>query len=109
MLGVAASGMPENVLIGGQLMISFVGMAIGVAYETFFVGKWGATLGKMAVGIKVVRSNGENVTYMRAFGRVFAKMVSAIILLIGYIMAAFDGEKRALHDHMCDTRVIRTR
>jgi uncharacterized RDD family membrane protein YckC len=35
-------------------------------------------------------------------------MLSAIILMIGYIMAGFDEQKRALHDILCDTRVIRT-
>jgi uncharacterized RDD family membrane protein YckC len=43
----------------------------------------------------------------RAFGRYFGKLLSAIILGIGYIMAAFDSEKRALHDMICDTRVIK--
>jgi uncharacterized RDD family membrane protein YckC len=43
----------------------------------------------------------------RAVGRYFAKIVSGIILMIGYIMAGFDSEKRALHDMMCDTRVIK--
>jgi uncharacterized RDD family membrane protein YckC len=45
----------------------------------------------------------------RAFGRYFAKILSAIILGIGYIMVGFDSEKRGLHDMICDTRVIRVR
>ena len=45
----------------------------------------------------------------RAVGRYFAQWLSAFILYIGYIIAGFDSEKRALHDHICDTRVIYTR
>ena len=63
----------------------------------------------MALGLKVVRPNGMPVDLPRAFGRYFAKMLSAIILFIGYIMAGFDAEKRALHDMICDTRVVKVR
>ncbi len=79
---------------------------VSLFYETWMVGKFGATLGKMACGLRVVVADGSKVSYLRAFGRYFAKIVSALILCIGYIMAAFDVEKRALHDRMCDTRVI---
>jgi uncharacterized RDD family membrane protein YckC len=61
----------------------------------------------MAMGLKVVRADGSPVSIGLAFGRYFAKMLSGFILLIGYIMAAFDAQKRALHDMICDTRVIR--
>jgi uncharacterized RDD family membrane protein YckC len=84
-------------------------LAIGIAYPVFFLGKYGATPGKMAAGIKVVRPDGAPITYLRAFGRYFAESLSAIILFVGYLMAAFDDEKRALHDRICDTRVIKAR
>jgi uncharacterized RDD family membrane protein YckC len=81
-----------------QLAVSMVtGLVIGIGYTVFFLGKFGATPGKMAVGIKVIRSDGAPITYGRA----------GIILYIGYIMAGFDEEKRALHDHICDTRVVK--
>ncbi|HEY6929391.1 MAG TPA: RDD family protein [Thermoanaerobaculia bacterium] len=87
---------------------SFLQLLYGVGYETLLVGAYGATLGKMALRLKVVTPDGGRVSYMTALGRYFAKILSAIILLIGYIMAAFDEEKRALHDRICNTRVIRT-
>jgi len=92
---------------GASAPVNFLSNAIGIAYVTYFLGKFGATPGKMACGLKVVRSNGEKITYARAFSRPFAEILSAIILCIGYIIAAFDEEKRALHDRICDTRVIR--
>jgi uncharacterized RDD family membrane protein YckC len=70
------------------------------------VGRWGATLGKMALGVKIVRADGGRVGYGRAFGRGWAWVLSEIILFIGFIIAGFDSKKRALHDYICDTRVI---
>ena len=86
-----------------------MGVSIGItaAYQIFFVGKWGATVGKMALRLKVVRPNGTQLTYGRACGRYFGELLSSLTLAIGYIMAAFDDQKRALHDRVCDTRVIR--
>jgi uncharacterized RDD family membrane protein YckC len=77
------------------------------AYDTYFVGKYAATPGKMACGLKIVTADGGKVTYLRAFARHFAEFLSGIILGIGYLMVAFDREKRALHDHICNTRVIK--
>lgn len=88
------------------LLVMLMVMAIAVSYETVMVAKYGATLGKMACKIKVVTADGGRVGYPRALGRYFAKILSSIICLIGYIMAAFDDQKRALHDRICDTRVV---
>jgi len=99
----------ESVALAVALSMFFISVTIPIAYTTFLVGRFGATLGKMALGLKIVRSDGDRVSYLRALGRYFAEILSALILYIGYIMAAFDDEKRALHDHICDTRVIRVR
>jgi uncharacterized RDD family membrane protein YckC len=90
-------------LVGLQQLI---GILIPAVYNTYFVGRFGATPGKMACRLRVVIPDGAPVSYMRALGRNFAEWVSVIILMIGYIMAAFDSEKRALHDRICDTRVV---
>jgi uncharacterized RDD family membrane protein YckC len=82
-------------------------LAIPAAFDVFFVGKYGATPGKMACRLKIVESEGGKVTYARAIGRHFAKYISMITLYIGFLMAAFDAQKRSLHDRICDTRVIR--
>ena len=88
---------------------ALISFAVGAAYEGFLIGQYGATPGKMALGLKVVRTDGSAVSIGRAFGRYFAKLLSGFILFIGYIMAGFDVEKRALHDRICDTRVIQAR
>ena len=106
-------GMRPEEFIGPMMgmigMAWFISIAANCCYEGFFVGKLGATPGKMALGLKVVRPNGVPVDLARAFGRYFAKLLSGIILCIGYIMVAFDAEKRGLHDMICDTRVVRVR
>ncbi|UCF91355.1 MAG: RDD family protein [Desulfobacterales bacterium] len=94
-------------MVAMQLLVMLLQLAIPAAYATFFVGKYGATPGKMACKINIVTSEGEPVSYARALGRHFATMVSGMVLGIGYFMAAFDEQKRALHDRICDTRVIR--
>src|SRR5436190_16368525 len=101
-----AAGVQPAASVAVQLGLFFVQMAIGVSYEVIMIGKYGATLGKMAAKIKVVTADGGRVTYARALGRYFAKILSAAICGIGYFMAAFDEEKRALHVRICNTRVI---
>src|SRR5262245_10231789 len=86
-----------------------IGTAIHACYEAFFVAQLGATPGKLALGLKVVRPDGGPLSLGRAFGRYFAKILSGMILGIGYLMVAFDSQKRGLHDLICDTRVIKTR
>jgi len=60
----------------------------------------------MLCKVKVIMADGSKPTYLRAFGRFWAELLSGMICYVGYIIAAFDGEKRSLHDHICSTRVI---
>lgn len=90
-----------------QLANYAVSMAVAVAYFAgFHASRSQATLGKMAIGIKVVRTNGEPISLARGVGRYFGYLLSYILLLIGYLMAAFTERKQALHDFMCDTLVV---
>ena len=65
-----------------------------------------ATFGKVALSVKVTDLNQERISFARATGRHFAKYISAITLLIGYMMAGFTEKKQALHDQIADTLVI---
>jgi uncharacterized RDD family membrane protein YckC len=91
---------------GLRLSFQVLSYVIAMVYEVVFLRYHGATLGKMALGLKVVRSDGESLGWGISIGRYFIHVVSGIILCIGYIIAGFDNEKRALHDRVCDTRVI---
>ena len=97
--------LPMMGIMGAMVLLN---MIVGCSYETFFIARLGATPGKMALGLKVVRPDGGPITVGRAAGRYFAKIVSSMILMIGYIIAGFDSQKRALHDMICDTRVIKS-
>jgi len=68
---------------------------------------WQATLGKKALGLEVTDMEGRRISFGRATGRFFAKIISSIILLIGFIMAGFTEKKQALHDMIAGTLVIR--
>jgi uncharacterized RDD family membrane protein YckC len=92
--------------IGFSILFWLLGLSIGVAYDTWFVGRYAGTPGKLLLGLRVVRSDGSHVSYKRAMGRSFASILSQFTLLIGYFIAAFDNQKRTLHDHICDTRVV---
>jgi len=80
---------------------------VAATYATWFVGKFGATPGKMACKLKIVTADGGKVSYGKALGRHFSEYLSVLTFMIGYLMSAFDAEKRALHDRMCNTRVIK--
>jgi uncharacterized RDD family membrane protein YckC len=67
-----------------------------------------ATLGKMVFGMRVTDLAGNRISFARATGRHFAKYISAMILLVGYIMAGFTQNKQALHDMIAGTLVRRT-
>jgi uncharacterized RDD family membrane protein YckC len=65
-----------------------------------------ATLGRMALGIKVTDAQGRRVSFGRATGRYFSKIISGIILYIIYIMIAFTVKKQGLHDIIADCLVV---
>lgn len=66
-----------------------------------------ATLGKMALGIKVTDEAGNRISFGRATGRYFGKILSGFFLYIGYIMIAFTRKKQGLHDMLASTLVVK--
>jgi uncharacterized RDD family membrane protein YckC len=80
---------------------------VACAYFGYFYSQKSATPGKMVMGLKVITADGGRLSWGRSIGRLFASYLSGMILCIGYIIAAFDPQKRALHDYICNTRVIK--
>lgn len=66
-----------------------------------------ATIGKIALGIQVTDLSGNRISFGRALGRNLAEILSALILLIGYIMVAFTPKKQGLHDLIAGTLVVK--
>lgn len=100
------SGVFETLGMFFGLFLMFGARLLQAGYQIFFVGKYGATLGKMACRIKVVSDDGSRISYGRATARAFAEWLSRLTFGIGYLMTPFDTQKRALHDHICSTRVV---
>jgi len=106
-LGTATTPTALGAMLGLFSVSMLVNMAIAATYEAAFVVYKGATPGKLALSLEVIREDGTRPGWGLAFGRYFAKLISSLTLGVGFIMAGLDDEKRALHDRICNTRVIR--
>lgn len=99
-----AGGLVATVTMGAGVVLTFFGPWL---YEAFMLSsEWQATVGKRAMSIAVTGADGGRITFARATGRHFAKYISACILGIGFIMAAFTSKKQALHDLIAETFVV---
>ena len=108
-----SKGEYSDVAIGAGVVLAVLAyLVIGWLYEALLTsGPHGATFGKQAVGVRIVRADGAPLSFGRATGRHFLKVfvTPMIPLAIGYLLAAFTSGKRALHDFMADTLVIKGR
>lgn len=111
-IGVAG-GVVAMPTIGIHLVRGIVGFAFSACANWIYEAAMEssskqATLGKMALGLKVTDLEGRRISFARATGRHFAKLLSGMILLVGFIMAGFTERKQALHDMIAGTLVQRT-
>jgi uncharacterized RDD family membrane protein YckC len=91
----------------GNLLPTGIGLVIGWLYSALQESGAGqATLGKKAMGIKVTNMLGDRISFGQATGRHFGKMLSTIIIFIGYLMMLWDDKKQTLHDKMAGTLVV---
>lgn len=99
-----ASGIATAGTFGVGVVVTFFAPWI---YEAFMLSsEWQATVGKRAMSIVVTDIDGRRLSFARATGRHFAKYLSALLLGIGFIMAAFTAKKQALHDMIAETIVV---
>lgn len=92
-------------------MFNIVGNVVGIfiawLYHAFMESsKYQGSVGKLALGIKVVDLAGNRISFGKATGRHFAKIPSLLILLMGFFMAGFTEKKQALHDMMAGCLVV---
>lgn len=91
-----------------EVIVYFLSIPIGWLYFALMESSdYQGTLGKIAVRIKVTDINGQKIDFKRATGRYFGKIISALILYIGFIMAGITEKKQALHDKMANCLVVR--
>jgi uncharacterized RDD family membrane protein YckC len=101
-------------LIAGILLAVFkgvgyaIGILLGLAYYTYFEGgPRGQTLGKRALGIRVIDFNsGGPIGYGRGLVRYVGRIVSAIVIYIGYLWMLWDREKQCWHDKFANDVVV---
>jgi uncharacterized RDD family membrane protein YckC len=102
---------PEEVggaMIAGWGMAMVLGWLLSWFYFAFMESSSRqATLGKMAIGVRVTDLDGRPVSFARATGRYFAKILSNLTLGIGHLMVAFTERKQGLHDMVAGTLVVR--
>jgi len=82
--------------------------SIQIIYYTVAVGKWGRTVGKATLRLKVVKPDRSRVSYWRGLGRSLAYYLNGFMLGLSFLMIAFTKNKRGLHDYIADTIVIKT-
>jgi len=103
---------------GGLMMVGgIIGLVVLAAmfsimmkwlyYALMESSKYGGTLGKMALSIKVVDMEGNRISFGRATGRYFSRIITNMTMLIGYIIAGFSEKKQALHDMIAGCLVVR--
>jgi uncharacterized RDD family membrane protein YckC len=101
----AASGIAFVGTFGHALPAGFLAPWL---YEAFMMSsEWQATVGKRVMSIVVTDLQGSRISFARATGRHFAKYLSAFLLGIGFVMAAFTSKKQALHDIIAETTVLK--
>jgi uncharacterized RDD family membrane protein YckC len=86
---------------------SLLVVLIALGYFTLFVGERGQTPGKMLLGLKIIRTTGEEVGYGRALVRWIGQCLSLLLFGLGFLMVAFSRRKQALHDKLAGTHVVR--
>ena len=92
---------------GGMMSLWMITIVVAWLYHALMESsKQQGTLGKMALGLRVTDLDGRRITFGRATGRYFAKILSWMTLMIGFIMAAFTSKKQALHDFVGGTLVL---
>ncbi len=105
-LGVIG-GILGAILTDSDNAASGVSLVLGILYYTYFEGSSGQTLGKKALGIRVVDiGGGGSIGFGRAFIRYIGRIVSAIPLLLGYFWMLWDKEKQTWHDKFAHSVVV---
>jgi uncharacterized RDD family membrane protein YckC len=104
----AAKKVVEGAAASGAMLGMLFWLYVALFMNSVVVqGLTGATIGKWVMGIRVVNRDGSPIGILKAFGRLFAYVLSYLPLLIGFVALFWDKERRCWHDRACGTAVIR--
>jgi uncharacterized RDD family membrane protein YckC len=100
-----AKTVEEMIYLTNSFVLEY--MAMKILYQTFFVMQYGATLGKLAMKIKVIEIRTlQNPTFLSAFNRAVFRIVSEMIFYLGFLWGMFDPNRQTWHDKTAKTLVI---
>ncbi|HEY6867286.1 MAG TPA: RDD family protein [Candidatus Eisenbacteria bacterium] len=93
---------------GGRAgMVGLEGLGVWLYFAALESSGWSGTPGKRVLGLRVTDSSGAHIRFGRATGRLAGKLLSAVPLGLGFLMAAFTARRQALHDLLAGTLVVR--
>jgi len=99
------------ILVGFLFLVATASLVLTWLYHALMESsEWQATVGKKALGLVVTDMAGHRVSFGRATGRHFGKIVTNLVSFgigLGYLMAAFTEKKQALHDMLAGCLVLR--
>lgn len=105
---MAGTSSQREIEAAGEAFGMIMGILIPWLYFTVSESSsWQATLGKKMFGLKVTDMAGNKIGFGKANARYWSKIISAIILLVGFLMVAFTKQKQGLHDIIAGTLVIK--
>lgn len=100
-------GLGGEVSLGLSFLFNLIRTLITWAYYTYLTGRYGSTLGKKLVGIRVVGEDLQPLSFATAALReIPGKLISGMVFMLGYAWAGFDGRKQAWHDKLAGTLVV---
>lgn len=109
-VGMGMAQLSQDAATGASLGVVGISLVINWLYSAVLESSaWQATVGKKALGLVVTDLSGDRISFARATGRYFAKILSSLILLIGFIMAGLTERKQGLHDMLAGTLVYKSR
>lgn len=103
---MAETATPEAITAAGEALGNAMGVLVSWLYFTISESSaWQATLGKRLLGLKVTDEAGQRIGFGRANGRYWSNILSALLLMVGFLMIAFTAKKQGLHDKIAGTLV----
>jgi uncharacterized RDD family membrane protein YckC len=90
-----------------ELVVNGIGFFIGWMYYAVMESSSSqGTIGKMILGVRVTDINGQRISFLRATGRFFGKILSTLILYVGFLFPLFTSKKQTLHDMLAGCVVV---
>jgi uncharacterized RDD family membrane protein YckC len=107
MLAASGDNYDSDLMMGLSGLIRVGSILTGWLYASLLESSsWQGTVGKKLTGLRVTDLNGNRISFAKATGRYFGKILSGMICLVGFFMAAFTEKRQALHDQLAGTLVL---